>query len=204
MILIRKIPAGSDSDGDCLFCVVLRLCLDHRAHDEEHDEQPHSDDRNRVIPALRLAVLPHALGLRAARRHHLRRNEPHGERDHRGQDDEVVEIPQHGDEIGDQVDGRERITYRQRREHLRSPRRLLSLEREKHGGDIGLELFGAIFQRHRCFLQTSFFLLYTRTGLAAYHAITFLLRSLINMDRAGGWYPPLQLLIQVVLQRGAN
>ena len=45
------------------------------------------------------------LGLLAAIAQHGRGKQPHGEPDQRGQQQDVIHIAQHGDEVGDQVDG---------------------------------------------------------------------------------------------------
>jgi len=45
-------------------------------------------------------------GLDAQFRHDIGRDEPDGEHDAQGHDEEIVEITEHGNEIGDQVDRR--------------------------------------------------------------------------------------------------
>ncbi len=66
----------------------------------------------RFAPDLRLALRPHVAG-----------DQLHGRPDPEADDDEIVQQAEDGDEVGNQVDRRERVEQRERPDRLRVPRR---------------------------------------------------------------------------------
>ena len=52
----------------------------------------------------------------------LRGHEPEPAKDQSRNDDDIVKVTQHGNEVRDQVDGRQRVSYRQAKKHSRQAR----------------------------------------------------------------------------------
>lgn len=65
--------------------------------------------------------------------------QPHGEPDQRGQQQDVIHIAQHGDEVGDQVDGAQGVGDHEGAQGLGIPGRLRALAGKPQGDAIALD-----------------------------------------------------------------
>ena len=81
-------------------------------NNQPQNQKPDYEDRNGVIPLLRLSVGPQAFRFFPVMRKRIFRNKTYGKRNQGRQKDYVIEIAEKRNKIRDQIYGRKRIGYR--------------------------------------------------------------------------------------------
>ena len=114
--------------------------------DEPYDEKPYADDGDGVVPAFRLAVLPKPFRGPAATLPYVVRNEPDRQSDQRGKNDEIIQITENGNEIGNEIERGQGIRDGDAGGDLCPNGRFLIFQCQKDRGDVRADPFGAIFQ----------------------------------------------------------
>ena len=112
-----------------------------RQRDPDHDDARRRDARRRPFHRFCSA--------RLRGQHHVRRNEFHHQRDAERNQHEIVEIPEHRNEVGNEVDRTERIRRYAHRQHPHRQRRARIARREVHRQRVSLQRTRLCPQRGR-------------------------------------------------------
>lgn len=113
---------------------------------QRESREPCDGDSDRRSAAHRAPIGEHLARPGATLRHHRGRDEPDGQGDPCRHDEQVIEIPEHGDEVGDQVDGTERVGGHSRHQQPGKPRRLRVMRRQIERQGVALEAFRLLCQ----------------------------------------------------------
>lgn len=101
--------------------------LNERDDDQRDDDDPYQDEGEGVVPFFGLAVVPQACGAASAILKEIPWDASDTPCDEGREDDEIIQISKHGDEIGDQINGGEGVYNDHRRKDLGIPRGLFLL-----------------------------------------------------------------------------
>lgn len=126
-------------------------CSPDRSDDDDQNQKPDCDNRQSIDQLPRFPILPKVFRLGSALLEDLSWNQLHRQGHHHGQDDQVVQIAQHRNEVGDEVDGGECICDCCPSADFCQQRGLFILQREIDGRNILFQLDRSFFQIHGCF-----------------------------------------------------